>query len=92
VAARPVSNLQTGLRWRDSQGALTLYGRIHGAADDVYSRMYPSNDAYRWHKDACLQKVIADAASKFNQPALSAVFASKFSVSPPMVLAAAQDR
>jgi UrcA family protein len=75
-----------------SQGAAALYRRIHGAAVDVCSRMYVDEQAYKWHKDACLQKVIGDAVIKVNRPALSAVFASKFGVSPPMVLAAARAR
>ncbi len=54
--------------------------------------MYVSEQAYKWHKDACLQNVIVDAVSKVNRPALSAVFASKFGVSPPMVLAGAEAR
>ena len=74
-----------------SKGAVALYGRIHGAADDVCSRMYYSTEAYRRHKDACLQKVIADAVIKVNEPALSAVFASKY-VAAPVVLAAAGAR
>jgi UrcA family protein len=74
-----------------SKGAAALYGRIHGAADDVCSRMYYSTEAYRRHKDACLQKVIADAVIKVNEPALSAVFASKY-VAAPVVLAAAGAR
>jgi UrcA family protein len=75
-----------------SKGAVALYGRILGAADDVCSRMYTSTEAYRWRKNACLQKVIADAVTRVNEPALSAVFASKFSVSAPVVLAAAGTR
>jgi UrcA family protein len=75
-----------------SQGAAALYGRIHGAAVDVCSRMYIDEQEYKWHKYACLQKVIGDAVIKVNRPALSAVFASKFGVSPPMVLAAAGTR
>ncbi|MGC1722382.1 MAG: UrcA family protein [Isosphaeraceae bacterium] len=71
-----------------SQGAAALYGRIHSAAVDVCSRMYVIEQAYKRHKNACLQKVIGDAVSKVNRPALSAVFASKYGVSPPMVLAA----
>ena len=74
------------------QGAAALYSRIHSAADDVCSRMYHSTEAYRRHKYACLQKVIADAVTKVNELALSAVFASKYGVTPPMVLAAAQAR
>jgi len=75
-----------------SQGAAALYGRIHSAAIDVCSRMYPDEQAYKWHESACLQKVIGDAVLKVNRPTLSAVFASKFGVSPPMVLAAAGTR
>jgi UrcA family protein len=75
-----------------SQGAAALYGRIHGAAVEVCSRMYVTEEAYKWHKNACLQKVIGDAVIKVNRPALSAVFASKFGVSPLMVLAAAGTR
>jgi UrcA family protein len=74
------------------QGGLALYGRIHGAADDVCSRMYPNTVAYRWHKDSCLQKVIAGAVAKVNEPALSAVFASKYGMSAPMVVATAEAR
>jgi hypothetical protein len=54
--------------------------------------MYVTEEAYKWHKYACLQKVIGDAVIKVNRPALSAVFASKFGASPPMVLAAAEAR
>jgi UrcA family protein len=75
-----------------SQGAAALYGRIHRAADDVCSRMYLDEQAHKWHEKDCLKKVIGDAVIKVNRPALSAVFASKFGVSPPMVLAAAGTR
>jgi UrcA family protein len=75
-----------------SQGAAALYRRIHSAAADVCLRMYVSEEAYRWHKNACLQKVIGDAVTKVNQPTLSAVFASNYRVSPTVVLAAAGPR
>jgi UrcA family protein len=75
-----------------SRGAVALYGRIHSAAVNVCWRMYDSNEAYRLNKDVCLRKVIADAVSKVNEPALSAVFASKYGVSAPVVLAAAHAR
>lgn len=74
----------------NSQGAQTLYRRIHGAAVNVCSRMYVDEQAYKWHESACLQKVIGDAVMKVNRPALSAIFASNFSVPQPMALAAAQ--
>jgi|SRR5580704_1104374 UrcA family protein len=72
-----------------SRGAVALYGRINGAADDVCSRMYTNTETYRRHKNACLQKVIADAVNKVNEPVLSAVFTSKYGVAAPVVLAAA---
>ena len=75
-----------------AQGAETLYRRVHRAAVDVCSRMYVLEQAYQLHKNACLQQVIADAVIKVNRPALSAVFTSKFGVSPPMVLAATETR
>jgi UrcA family protein len=76
-----------------SKGAVSLYGRIYSAAGNVCSRMYDHDDlALRLNKDACLQKVIADAVSKVNEPALSAVFASKNGVSAPEVLAAIEAR
>jgi UrcA family protein len=75
-----------------SRGAAALYRRILGAAVEVCSRMYIDEQAYKWHKDACLQKVIGDAVIKVDRPALSALFASKYGVSPPMVLAAARAR
>ncbi len=75
-----------------SAGAATLYRRIHSAAVDVCTRMYVEEQAYKWHKNACLQKVIGDAVIKVNRPALSAVFTSKYGVSLPIVLAAAGTR
>jgi UrcA family protein len=74
------------------QGAQTIYRRIHSAADNVCFRMYASNEAYKLNRDACLQKVIADAVTKVNEPALSAIFASKYGLSAPVVLAAAGTR
>jgi len=74
------------------QGAENLYRRIHGAAADVCLRMYVSGEAYKWHKYACLKQVIGDTVSKVNRPALAAVFASKYALSPPIVLAAAGTR
>jgi UrcA family protein len=92
-AGEPTTPPQSIVKFGDldvstSQGASALYGRIHSAAVDVCSRMYVIDLAYRLHKDACLQKVIADAVNKVNQPSLSAVFASKYSVSAPVVVAA----
>ena len=96
-ASEPTTPPESTVKFGDldvstSQGAAALYGRIHSAAVDVCSRMYVNTLAYRLHKDACLQKVIADAVIKVNEPALSTVFASKYGVSAPVVLAAAETR
>lgn len=72
-----------------SQGAAALYRRIRSTANSICWRMSDSNEAFKSNKDACLQKVIADAVIKVNEPALSAVFASEYGVAAPMVLAAA---
>lgn len=42
-------------------------------------------EVYKANKDACMKKAIADAVTKVNQPSLSAVFASKYGVSAPVV-------
>jgi len=75
-----------------SQGADALYVRIHHAAENVCWRMYDSIEVYKANKDACMKKAIADAVTKVNQPSLSAVFASKYGVSAPVVLASATTR
>jgi UrcA family protein len=75
-----------------SPGAVALYGRIHAAADNVCARVYNSTEAYRQYKNSCLQKLIADAVNKVNEPALSAVFASEYGVSAPVILASAGAR
>jgi UrcA family protein len=75
-----------------SPGAVALYGRIQSAADNVCRRVYINAEAYRHYKTTCLQKIIADAVNKVNEPALSAVFASEYGVSAPVVLAAAGTR
>jgi hypothetical protein len=55
--------------------------------------MYDHDDpTFGLNKDACLQKVIADAVTKVNEPALSAFFASKYGVSAPVALAATDER
>jgi len=75
-----------------SRGAAILYGRIEGAAETVCARMYISAEAYRWAKRTCLPKVIGEAVTKVDRPALSALFASHYGVSPPVLLAVAGAR
>jgi UrcA family protein len=81
-----------GLNITTSQGAAVLYGRIHSAAVNVCSRMYNSNFAYMLYKDACIKNTIADAVTRVDVPALSAIFASKYGVAAPVELAAADTR
>jgi UrcA family protein len=78
----------TDLDVSTSQGAAILYGRIHSAATSVCWRMYNNEAAFRRHKDVCLQQVIADAVTKVDQPALSAVFASKYGTARTILAAA----
>jgi UrcA family protein len=73
-----------------SSGAAALYGRIHSAADEVCLRTYVTDRAYRWHRYACLQKVIGDAVIEVNSPGLFAVFSSKYGAAAPVLLAAAR--
>jgi UrcA family protein len=81
-----------GLDISTSQGAAALYGRIHSAAINVCSRMYNSNFAYMLYKADCIKKTIADAVTKVDVPALSAIFASRYGVAAPVELAAADAR
>lgn len=75
-----------------SRGAASLYGRIHGAAANVCSRMYVEQQSYKWHQKACMQTVIGDAVTRVNRPALSAIFASNYGASAPLVVAASETR
>lgn len=52
-----------------SQGAAALYSRIRAAALKVCSQPDPI-----WNSRTCVDKAIADAVTKVNQPALLAVF------------------
>jgi UrcA family protein len=81
-----------GLDISTSQGAAALYGRIHSASVNVCSRMYNRNSAYILYKHDCIRKTIADAVTKVDAPALSAIFASRYGVAAPVELAAAHAR
>jgi UrcA family protein len=64
-------------------GALVLYNRIRAAAQDACSYYWFERDA-----DAarCVHGAIANAVTKVNQPALSAVYNTKYKTSVPSTL------
>jgi len=72
-------------------GAAALYGRIRTAASEV-CRQFGGTGVDGLVQKACIDRAIVAAVSKVNAPSLSAVFASKSGVSPPMVLAATATR
>jgi UrcA family protein len=75
------------LNLSNTQGATTLYARIHHAAADV-CRTFDNRDfESRVQLDACMHKAITDAVSKIDQPSLYAVYNAKNGTSKPVVLA-----
>jgi UrcA family protein len=64
-------------------GALVLYERIRAAAQAACSYFWFKTDA---DEARCLRNTIANAVSKVNQPALSAVYEAKFRTSAPSTL------
>ena len=58
--------------------ALVLYGRIRAAAKSACSYFWFKTDA---DEARCLQNTIAKAVTKVNQPALTAVYNSKYQIS-----------
>lgn len=79
-----------------SGGVIRLYGRLKGAAEavcDAYSDggnggPLPLQRAYK----LCWQSALAAAVAKVNEPALSAVFASREGMRAPVLVAAAKAR
>ena len=64
-------------------GALVLYERIRTAAQNACSYFWFKTDA---DEARCLQNTIANAVTKVNQPALSAVYNAKYKTSAPSPL------
>jgi UrcA family protein len=64
-------------------GALVLYERIRAAAQRVCSYYWFQTDA---DEARCLQDAIANAVTKVNQPALSAVYNTRYKISVPSTL------
>jgi UrcA family protein len=76
------------------QGAAKLYGRIVAAAENVCGKRSSSfHDLYfRSSVRDCMQKAIADAVTRVDQPAVLAVYNSKHSQRLPITVASAQRR
>ena len=64
-------------------GAHKLYARIEAAADAACSYFWFKTDA---DEARCVQQTIANAVTKVNQPALSAVYNAKYKTSAPSAL------
>jgi UrcA family protein len=64
-------------------GALALYERVRAAAQSACSYFWFKTDA---DEARCVHHTIANAVAKVNQPALSAVYNSKYKTSAPSPL------
>ena len=92
---------QVAVRFADldlsqSAGVVQLYGRLKEAAEAVCDAYFDGSGGgplplQRRYK-ACWQAALAEAVSKVNEPALSAVFASRQGMSAPVLVAAAKAR
>ena len=74
------------------RGAAALYHRIRAAAVTVCRRLDERALASKLRNDACVHKAIADAITKVDQPALSAVYNEKDRHPTSAVLANARSR
>jgi hypothetical protein len=71
-----------------TQGALTLYNRIHFAALGECARYDHGDASSKLHKHTCVNQSIQDAVARANVPALSAVYVAKTQVAAPVIVAA----
>jgi UrcA family protein len=91
-AAEGTESLQKTVKYADvsvasSQGATTLYNRIRIASEEVCAPLDHGDLSSKMHAKACMQKATADAVSKVNQPALTAVYNARNGGSLPMIAA-----
>ena len=80
------------LNQSNAQGAAMLYRRIRSAAETVCPGLEHASLASKRIEDACIQKAIADAVIKVNQPALFVVYNAKNTAPLPVMAAAGQIR
>ena len=88
VSAADPSSASINVKYSDlniasPSGALVLYERIRVAAQSACNYFWFKTDA---DEARCVHNTIANAVNKVNQPALSAVFVSKYKTSAPSSL------
>jgi UrcA family protein len=88
VSAADPSSASVTVKYADlnlasPSGALVLYERIRAAAQSACNYFWFKTDA---DEARCVQNTIANAVSKVNQPALSAVYNAKYKISAPSTL------
>ncbi|HEY6455740.1 MAG TPA: UrcA family protein [Steroidobacteraceae bacterium] len=96
-AADSSGALQTTVRFSDlnvstPEGAAVLYRRIRKASYQVCSPLDHGDSKFDGRLDVCVNKAIADAVTKANQLALSAVYNSRHLAPPPTILLSQQGR
>jgi UrcA family protein len=87
-AADPASSAGITVKYSDikiesTSGARVIYERIRAAAQSACNYFWFKTDA---DEARCLQNTIANAVTKVNQPALTAVYNEKFKTSSPTPL------
>jgi UrcA family protein len=88
VSAADPSSASVNVKFADlniasQSGALVLYERIRAAARGACSYYWFKTDA---DEARCVQNAIANAVTKVNQPALSAVYNTKYKILVPSTL------
>ena len=87
-AADPSSSASITVKYSDlnlasPSGARVLYERIRAAAQSACNYFWFKTDA---DEARCLQNTIANAVTKIDRPALTAVYNAKYKISPPAAL------
>lgn len=88
VSAADPSSASINVKYADlniasPSGAAVLYERIRTAALSACNYFWFKTDA---DEARCVQRTIANAVTKVNQPALSAVYNAKYKISAPSTL------
>ena len=88
VSAADPSSVSVSVKFADltissPSGALVLYERIRAAAQGACSYYWFKTDA---DETRCVHDAIANAVTKVNQPALSAVYNAKYKILVPSTL------
>ena len=82
-SSAPINVKYADLNIATPSGALVLYERIRAAAKNACNYFWFKTDA---DEARCVQQTIANAVTKVDQPALSAVYNAKYKISAPSTL------